>query len=324
MKIDLITIFPTIRLETESWDNGEKIPDDRFMDLFHFCGSVIFSLRKLRSNPSILKPNQIEYVESISKEMIDSGSNPLDDFTIVYDKSVEVDGFDWLDSNGQRILTYLFMNQRLDYWTNPDFIKVMCFEEGGRLISHNNIHDHWVTIYRYLLPTEKDHIPKIVVNREVNGKLLAILESLCEKEPDFYARLMTSIGLFNQACRMNPTDENSSIVLLVSSFESLLQIPKYPKKESFSYALKLFWGFDDRIKDWAGDLYEVRNQVVHGAVIGKTSLLASKHHHYPHFRIAREIYHDSILLLLERKGLISVSPKYRQKTQENLKNMVYI
>jgi hypothetical protein len=322
MSADLITVFPSIQLETQAWDNGRKVPAKHLTDHLNFCGSTIFSYQHLKANPGLLEERQYGHVNALAAEMIDSASRPLEDFTLIFEKSLNREGLDWPESSGHRIVLYFFLLQGLDHWISPDFIKMECYEGGFRLLSHNNMSDPWITKYRYLLPFDQDNMQKMIFNTDSDAKLLPILETLSRNEPSFYERIMTSIGLFNQACRINPVDPSSSIVLLVSSFESLLQVPRYSKKDNFCFGLKLLWGLDDRVRDWAAELYEVRNQTVHGGVVPKTQLFASKHHHYPHFKIARQIYHDSLLLILERKGVVSISPKHRKTTLEQLKNMV--
>jgi hypothetical protein len=126
MKVDLTTVFPTFQLETKSWDNGVRVNDTRFLDFFTFAGSTILSFSRLKADPSLLTTKQVKDIEEIASQIIDTSGLVINNFTIVHDKEIEVDGLEWPDSDGQSMLTYFFMSQRIDHWTPPDFIIEPC------------------------------------------------------------------------------------------------------------------------------------------------------------------------------------------------------
>lgn len=320
--MDTIVIYPTIRLETMKWDYGNRIPNPNLIDNFHFSDSYIFTFSYLKANKTILSAKQYKVVEDTSKQLIDTRGEIIQDFTIVFTKNV---GEDWLDSpetDGEKILSYLFYKNGLDYWSDLEFIKIEYYESGGRSIVQNNGNNHWVDKYRYLLTAEDQALPLLYVRKSHEIKLLSVIDKLKKDDLTFYNRLLSSISLFNQSCRINKISESSSIVLMVSAFESLFEMPRNAKKDTFSFAMKLFWAYEDRIQTWASELYELRSLIVHGEIIKTEKLFASIDHHYPHFKITREIFQDSILMILERKMLIEFKEGYRSHVQKKLMNLV--
>lgn len=321
--IDLLTIFPSVRLETTSWENGKRKPDPNLQDHFFFNKSEIFSFSRLQSNPELLDDRRRTYVEELRPQLVDSEGEQLGDFTIVYDKRVNLEGLEVPNSDGQHILCYLALCENLDHYVSLDFIKIVCYSEGGRRIERNNMHELLTMKYKYVLHAQESYIyNKLTVSRQLEEVTLKSLEALAKEDFGFYRRVMTAITLFNESCRIHAFSANSAIVLITSAFEALLHIPRSPKKHSFSYAFKLFWGFNERVERWASDLYELRNRIVHGAVVESGQLYASEDRHYPHFKIARGIFNDSLLLILESKGFLRLDEGHRLEVMKQLWNKV--
>jgi len=76
------------------------------------------------------------------------------------------------------------------------------------------------------------------------------------------------------------------------------------------------------VERWARDLYELRSQIIHGEVVEGKKLMASKDYHYPHFKIARDIFNDCLLFLLEGCGHLDIRRAYKEKVIKDLRNLV--
>jgi len=321
-EVDLLSILPSVRLETQSWGNGKKVEDEALINHFDFCGSKIFSLKYLKDNQDILPENYVGYLDYLEPRLIDADGDVLDDFTIILDQKEKLDIRAQDKTFTRELICYLSYVDKLDNWVELDLVSVVCYPKGGRSIYLNNKRELFGQKYLYVLPSEQNHIHNLRIRKDYEESIIKTFAHIKEKKQDFFLRIYQSISLFNDSCRMYPSSESSAIVLLCAAFEALYQIPKRSKKDTFSYAFKLFWGLDDRIEKWAGELYDLRSKVVHGGVVIKDHLLASSDKHYPHFEIGREIFNDSLLFVLEAKGTLGLEYEYKSRIQEELRNKV--
>ena len=322
MKIDLITVIPSIAFEVKKSDWGKTIDDPDACDDLIYRDYRIISYKKISNSSKIIEDRFYKYINEVNDKIIDAAENKLIDYAIIINKNLEVDSFTPPNPDSQHLLTYLFYLKHLDSWINLDFIKILCFKGGGRHISINNIDEHFSPKYFYLLPIEQNHKAKLKIHKKQEKLILDILSDISRKNKEQYKRIITSISLFNESCRLKNFNPNSSIVLLVSSLEALLELPRWSKKETFSYAIKLLWGLDSRIMEWALQLYELRSQIVHGDFVEGEKLLASEDRHYPHFEIGRNMYHDCLLFILEINGLITLDKNYKIGRIKDLRNKV--
>ncbi|MBA7576199.1 hypothetical protein ES708_18038 [subsurface metagenome] len=322
MKNDLLTIFPGIVLETQTWNHGKKVNDPNACDDIVFNNTRIISYKKLRFDSSILGKKYIPYIEEIHNKIIDSAGSPLDDYTIILDKNIDGNLITHPTSDSQQLITYFSYLQHLDIWISIDFIKTLCFPGGGRLVYLNNQHEHWTPKYSYLLPIEQNHKRKLKIHKDDEKLLINLFARTSIKDRDKYKRLINAISLFNESCRINRINPNSSIVLIVSALESLLNIPRWHKKESFAYALKIFWGFEKGIGKWAEELYELRSQIVHGEDITGEKLLVPKDRHCSYFSIARGMFHHCLMFILESFGNVKIERRYKFKVIREITNKI--
>ena len=115
----------------------------------------------------------------------------------------------------------------------------------------------------------------------------------------------------------------TSIVLLVSAFETLLSLPQPSKRETFSYAISLFWLFNKRIEKWADGLYELRSKIVHGEVLDDFQLLIAEDRHCLYIDVAQKMFYNLILLILEGWGYISIKePGFKKVSTSELLNLI--
>lgn len=322
MKIDLLTIFPGIVLETKKIIFGKEVIDPDAYDEIVFGNAHIISYKKLMSNSNIFDKKYKKYINQIHNKIIDSTGNQLTDYTIILDKNINWDSLKPPTSDSQQLITYFSYFQNLDFWISIYFIKIICFHDKGRVIYLNNRDEHWSPKYSFLLPIEQSHKRKILLHKNREKLLIDIFSTIREKNLDRYKKLINALTLFNESCRINQFNPNSSIILIVSAFESLLGLPRRSKKKSFVYALKILFGFDENIEKWADQLYELRSQIVHGDVLEGEELMASKDRHYPHFKIAKKIFHNLLLFILEGYGNIEIDKSHKFEVIKALKNKV--
>ena len=322
MKIDLLTIFPGIVLETQKRDFGKEVKDPDAYNEIVFRNTHIVSYKKLQSDSNILDEKSVKYIDEIHEKIIDTKGNQLTDYTIILDKNIDSKTLEPPTPDSQQLVTYFAYLQDLDHWISIDFIKILCFHSGGRYIYLNNQSYLVSRNYLFLLPIEQTYKRKIKLHKNREKLLIDVFSKILKKDFNKHKTLINAIALFNESCRTNQFSPNSSIVLIVSAFESLLRLPRWSKKENFAYALKLFWGFDERLEEWAKDLYELRSQIVHGDVTEGERLMASKDHHYPHFKIARDMFHNCLLFILEGYGSITINKEHKFKLIKDLRNQV--
>lgn len=321
MKIDLITVFPGIVLETHKSDWGKKVPDPDVYDDIAFNDSRIISYKQTKEKSDSLNDRHIKFLNELHNEIIDAVGNHLTDYTVIIDKNIEANLTTPPTPDSQHLLSYFAYQQSLDIWIIIDTVKIFCFHDRGRIRFVNNFKEHFGN-YLYMLPLEQKHSGKIRIRNSREAPILNAFSTLLISNPDKYRTLINAIALFNESCRILKVSPNSAIILIVSALESLLELPRYPKKETFSYAIKLFCNFDERIELWAKELYTLRNQIVHGNVIEDEYLLASKDHHYPHFSIARQLFHSCFLFMLEGYGTISVDRERKHKFTKEIRNKI--
>lgn len=321
MKIDLITVFPGIVLETKKSDWGENVLDPDLSDDIAFNGSRIVSYKQTKEKSDSFDDRHIKLLDELHNTIIDAAGNSLNDYTIIIEKSVESRGLDPPTLDSQQLLTYFAYQQRLDIWIIIDTVKIFCYEGRGRIRFVNNFREHFGN-YLYMLPLEQEAKGKVRLREHREIEILKALSILLDNDPDRYRALINAIALFNESCRILNVSPNSAVILIVSAMESLLELPQYPKKKTFSYAVKLLCGFDKRIEMWAEELYTLRSQIVHGDVIKDEKLLASKDRHYPHFSIARQLFHGCFLLLLETQGTTTLDFGSKQQFTQKIRNII--
>lgn len=321
MKIDLITIFPGIVFETHRWNGRKEVKDPNTYDEITFNNSYIVSYKKFHSVSKNFEKIHIKHIEEIHKRIIDSKGNQLKDYTIILDKNIDK-FLEVPTQDSQQLITYFSYLQDINCYINKEFIKILCNKRGGRSFYINNQHEYFDQKYSFVVTNEPSHGWKIKIHKKGEKVLMDTLSAISNNDTKKYKRLINAISLFNESCRINQFNPNSSIVLMVSAFESLLNIPRGSKKSTFAYAMKMFWGFDEIIEEWAKNLYALRSQIVHGDVVEGEKLMASQDRHYPHFKIAKEIFHDCLLFILESYGYITVITKYKSEVINNLRNKV--
>ena len=268
MKADLITLYPTICFDITKWKNGTRVRDGRAFSSFEFGTSHVFTYRKLKRDKSLLKPNYLRFIEEVHGKALDGAGKRLADFAIAFDTDVDVAGLDVPSPDSQQLLTYFAYQQGIDRSVDIDTVKIICFRGGGRSIHYNHRDEvsSWCPDIAYHLPVEQDHKERVKLHRHREEVLLDTLAEVQSSNPERYRKILTALALYNESCRASRYNANAAIVMIVSAFESLLQLPQWSKKDTFGYGLKALWSFDEKIEAWAIQLYELRSQIVHGEV----------------------------------------------------------
>lgn len=324
MKADLITIFPSVTLDTKKWGYGKQVRDGRAANRFAFGGAELITYRGLLRNRALLKAAYLLLIRDERKKCIDGTGSPLDDFVLSIETGVEIEGAAVPSTDTQQLITYFAYDQHADYAVEIETIKVLCFPGGDWRVYYDDRNEigGWGQSHSYLLPIEQSYRPTLKIRRHLELILVEILETLKLDDPERYRRVLTSMTLFNEACRASRHNSNAAIVLIVSSLESLLHLPRWSKKEIFGYGMKALLGFDDRIEKWSIDLYDLRSQIVHGDVPPQEALLSRPDRHYPNLDIARDLYSDCLWLSLASYGRTQLDPAYKPRTVSRIRNQI--
>lgn len=322
LKVDLITIFPGIVLETERYSSGKTVTDTTIFSFLKFGKTQIFSYSYLSLHKRTISLRLKKSLEEVKSKMVDSDTNELRDFTIILDRDTEVEGLLPTNTEMQEFLTFIAYEQNIDFWINLDFVRILCFKDRGREIFLNNQRENYFPKQIYTLPIVQDGLHKILLGRNERG-LLKLLTILRARNKSRFERILTSIGLYNEANRLHFFDKKSAVVLMVSAFEALLELPKRPKKETFVFGIKTLLGFNEHVEKWAGELYELRSLIVHGEVIEGEKLLIGEYKHMPHFEIAKESYVVCFYQILERNRFARLNHDFiLRRSDEILRKIV--
>ena len=220
------------------------------------------------------------------------------------------------------MINYFAYSKKISYYVPLVSYKIKNFSGKARIIYDENNRTMSSYLFSYQLPINQDNTTRLAIWKTQEKHILDVLNFLFKNQEPLFKKIINSISLYNAACRIHPYNPNSSIVLIASAFESLLQIPKNAKKDNFAYAFKLLCGLDDRISEWAADLYDSRSHIVHGSVVGKDRLYASKDNHYPHFEIGRDVFNDFLFMILESSGLLNIKDNYKEEIIKELKDKI--
>lgn len=320
--MDIVTFFPSIRFEIERYYPKTGKKDPSLMDKIIYNKSLAISSKILNEEKKYFSIKILDEIERIRQQIIDSSGNLITDFVIIIDKNRKEDWFKADNSDLMQLINYYAYVNNLDHHNPLDFISIKFFQSGSTLFTLNNESEGWVDKYLYMLNQPQTHFIPLLFFKESDSVVLQTLEHLSKKDKLLYKKLINSITLFNQACRISKFNQSSAIVLLTSAFESLLQIPRNSKKDNFAFAFKLFWGFDQRIEEWAAQLYDLRSLIVHGSVIDEKKLYASDYEHYQNFKIGREVFHSALIMLLNIRGVIIIQDDFRINETRDLRNKI--
>jgi hypothetical protein len=339
MKIDLINIYPGIVLETQKTILGEPIMgkdgwisrrydklviDPQLKDYLKIDNSIILSYKKMQNTPRLVSKEIREKLNKVQSLIYDTELHNLDDFTIVIAKDFSVEGFGPPKvTNFQHFLTFFVNLNNFEDQIIKDCVNIFSIPKYGYEIYLDNNKKINFYKYLYILPKNKNNIIKIELRK--NGEILFLktLSRIYEKDKSKFNRIVNAVTLYNESFRLNKFNKRASIVLLVSAFETLLSLPQPSKRETFSYAISLFWLFNKRIEKWADGLYQVRSKIVHGEVLDDIQLFISEDRHCLYIDVAQKMFYNLILLILEGWGYIFIKePEFKKVNANELVNLI--
>ncbi len=326
MKIDLINIYPGIVLETQKAVLGEPIKvkdggtrrsydklviDPQLKDYLKIDNSIILSYKKIQNTPRLVSKEIREKLNKVQSFIYDAELHNLDDFTIVIAKDFNVEGFGPPKvTNFQHFLTFFVNLNNIEDRIMKDCINISSIPKYGYMLYLNNNKKIGFPKYLYILPQNKNSIIKIKLWKSGEIMFLKTLNKIYQKDKSRFNRIVNAITLYNESFRLNKFNKRASIVLLASAFETLLSLPRSSKKETFSYAISLFWLFNERIKKWADGLYELRSKIVHGEILEDSQLLIAEDRHCLYIDVAQKMFYNLILLILEGWGYIFIKERF--------------
>lgn len=323
MKVDLVTIFPKVVLETEKEEKGKLVRDYGAMDEFVYLNAHITSYNRLLSRRSDFKSQVMKCIDQTHRAIVDSARKFLDDYIVVVDENVSWEGPEPPNPASVHLLTYFLNLNGVDARLGLDFGKAVLLPDGQEDRYINNCDTPWDENSPWVLPIEQSSQVGVRLNTQVEGVVERALCTVHETRIETYEKIMTAIALFNQSRRLSLFYPNSSVVLIVSALEALFNIPDIPrKKEVFAYTVQVHWGFDKNVNKWARELYELRNAVVHGGVVGEKKWKPSPDRYYSHYEIARKVFDDCLRIVLELHGAMSVSSDDKSTKRKRLIGLV--
>lgn len=316
---DLITIFPRIVLETEEYEYGKKVPDKRLKSFFKYNNCIVCSYLYLQKHPKTFNKITRKRIDSVKKQILDKDKNEITDFTIVIEKNADTSSY---TGQGENLLLF-FANQ---VYLNiiPDTIKIISYYKYGRELILND--ERIMSLDKeilYVVPTD-DYKNKIRI-WEKDLILVKCIEKLDQKKPNLKKvvdRIFNSLALFNQSIKISYTNPKASIVLMVSAFESVLELPRQSKTENFVQSIKLILNFSSYIENWAREIYDLRSNIVHGEPKDSSCLLIGNYKHGPHLEIAQEAFRLCFYKILEKHRILAVGRKYEWNKVKELTNKI--
>ncbi len=322
MKVDLITILPKVVLETHKEEKGKPVGDYGAIDEIYYLGAHITSYKQLLLR-NRHKSRVLECIKETQGAIVDSSGQPLDDFIVIVDENTTWDLTEPPNPPSIVLVSYFLNLRQVDTSLGLDFAKVMLLPDRHEYRYINNCAMHWSKYSPWVLPIKKSYQVKIKLDQEVEGVLKKALCTIHNNQPELYERLMTAIDLFNQSCRLSLFHRNSSLVLIVSAFEALFNIPfTSAKKVVLTYAMQIHWGFDEDILRWTNRLYELRNSIVHGGVVTEKKREPSSDQYYSYYEIARNLFGDCLRSVLELYGGLSASSEDKATMRKRFLGLV--
>lgn len=316
---DLITIFPRIILETDKFEYGKEIPDKRLKSFFKFNNCIVCSYSYLQKHPKTFNKLTRLRIDKVRNQILDKDKNIISDFTLIVEKNVDIST---ATGHGENLL--LFFGNQTYLNIIPDTIKVISYHKYGRelLINDERIMSLDKEIL-YTVPTD-DYKNKI---RIWEGDLILVkcIEKLDQSKPNTKMtidRLFNALTLFNQSIKISYTNPKASIVLMVSAFESILELPRQSKTENFVQSIKLILNFNTYIENWAREIYDLRSNIVHGEPKDNSCLLIGNYKHNKHLEIAQEAFRLCFYKILEKHRILAVGRKYEWDKVKELTNKI--
>lgn len=317
MKADLVTIFPKLVFDRGERDKQEQAKDQGIMSEIYYLGAHITSYRNLTSQSSCHKNEVIECVKQTHQNIVDSDKKPFDDFVVVVDENIDWNSTDPPNPPSVDLIAYFF-NLKSDASVSLDFGKIMLPRVRDVLPQDpyryrrrqyiDNCRVSWGDHSPWVLPISQWWQTKIRLRQKEEGSLVKALSNLHRNQIELHERLTIAIDLFNQSCRTSLFHRNVALVLIVSAFEALFNVPKDIHKKSLvvPYVMQVYLGFDKDVANEVATLYKLRNKVVHGEMAEEKKTISSDQF-YSHYEVAKNLFEACFRFVLEQYGALRIS-----------------
>lgn len=325
MKVDLVTIFPKVVLDTGEQEKQKGARDHRAIREIHYLGTNITSYKSLVSQSSCHKREIVECIKETHQNIVDSDRQPFDDYIVVVDENIDWDSTDPPNPPSVDLITY-FLNLQADASVSLDFGKIILPQSVHEYRGHryiNNCRVFWDNHYPWVLPIKQWGQVEIRLRQKEEGSLVKALSNLHKNQVELHEKLTIAIDLFNQSCRTSLFHRNVALVLIVSAFEALFNIPKEigGKKSMFAYIMQIYLGFDEDVADEAVKLYELRNKIVHGETATEKRQISSNQYH-SHYEIARNLFEASVRFVLQQYGELYITSRDKSTMKKHLFELI--
>jgi hypothetical protein len=323
-KQSIVTIFPNVTLEKKIWAGKDKgfVANTNSIYSFEFMNSRIISVSDNYDYEEYLTDVELDKLNIVLKKLFTVNDKIFKDYVITVNcsKLIELDLESYEEeSNVNILLTFIILNQIYRKGKSIDFIKITPLANSYMTsYKFNNekigLCDFEFNNSFFNYTIDNAFRPERFINIEDYVFLIKALDLLYNVDHERFRLCINAITMFNNACRIYEYSPNSAIVLIVSAYESLFALPKVAKTETFVYAFKLFWGLDEKIGNWARQLYELRSHIVHGRYTEKDKhYLSIKTKHETYFGIAKKIFVDSLVLLFKTLGYLELKNEIQRK-----------
>lgn len=325
MKVDLVTIFPKVVLDTGEQEKQKRARDHGTMSEIHYLGAHITSYKSLVSQSSGHKHEVVECIKETHQNIVDSDRQPFDDYIVVVDENIEWDFMDPPNPPSVDLITY-FLNLKGDASVGLDFGKIILSQSRYEYPEHtyvNNRRVFWGNHSPWVLPIKQWRQVRISLTQKEEGSLANALHNLHNNQARLHEKLTTAIDLFNQSCRISLFHRNVALVLIVSAFEALFNIPATisRKKLTLAYIMQVYLGFDEDVANQAETLYNLRNTVVHGEIAAEKRQISSGQY-YSHYEIAKSLFEASLGFVLEQYGELDINPRDKSIVKKHLLDLI--
>ena len=324
-----ITLYPHIPLNKMKWGWSKPDPNDKS------CHSV-----------KVIDPKAATDIELLNSRLVDfSDKEALQNMMTAHEYDIlikEVDAFEYSDggkissclclvtknvvyeldtvqnSYAQNLLEFSLYTAEVDRHQPLNTIDVFICDNRFRYVYLDKQRYHEKAI-RLLPNFYTDPIFKMDPDFV---EFVGFINRICKSNKSLYLSLLSAFSNFNNSCMTSRYSEESSIVLLVSAYESIFQTPKNNKQSLFSYAFKLTWGLNEKIANWAAALWELRNKIVHGSFVEPDSLLMGEYKHCRFYDVGREFFKDTLYRIIELNSYISINLNHKNDRLQDFLNRI--
>lgn len=324
-----VTLYPYIPLNNLKWGwsapdpkNGSmssvKIVDTKAITDIELLNSRLIDFKNREALESMMTTEEYETLISAVDEFEYSDGSKISACLCLVTKDVEYKFDTVLNIPSQNLLEFLIYTEGVDRHQPLNTIDVFLLGDKFRYV-YLDKKRYYERNIRLLPNFNTDPIFKI---DSVLANVVDAVNRIYKSNISFSNCLLSAFSNFNNSCMTSRYSEQSSIVLLVTAYESIFQTPRTNKQSVFPYAFKLTWGFNENIFNWATALWELRNKIVHGSYVELDSLLVGEYKHCRFFDVGREFFRDTLYRIIDLNSYISISADFKDYRFQEFVNRI--